>query len=483
MPLHKSTYFLAEITTFFKQNDATCAFSAVTQLLCTLTMSDKTLFGSASKPNSKHTLTEILQTLLLFPCCAIRNPYHYDHSPLFARVNYHKDAFYRFMENAQINWRNILYHLTLQLWRKIKVRSDHRKSGEVCLIVDDTDQPKRGFCIENIGRVHSHLNHKSILGFKALTLAITDGASQMLLDFALVGEKGKSGNYGLSQKQRDTRFSKQRDAEAAIMQRVEEYSLSKIELMKSMVVRAIKRGVRFRYVLADSWFACADIIKFIKRRHINCDYLGMIKIGENGRTKYKFEGVEMTAPALIKHLTKREEKRYSRKLKCYYISAEVEFAGHKVRLFFVRRSKRSKWSGLISTDLKISFFDAYRIYSQRWCIEVIFKEMKGLLGFGKCQARNFASQIAHSTLVMLQYNLLSTVKRFEAYETIGKLFESTTKEAVELTLAERIWGVLREVVVVFALTFGLTDEEVLEGLASSEALDLNLILAYNSKVA
>ncbi|MFR9535106.1 MAG: transposase [Rikenellaceae bacterium] len=483
MPLHKSTQFLSDIATFFKQNDATRAFSALARLLCTLRISDKTLFGTTTKPNAKHSFCEILQTLLLFPCCAIRNPYHYENSPLFARVNYHKDAFYRFMENAQINWRKILYHLTLQLWRKIEVRSDHRNSGEVCLIVDDTDQPKRGFCIENIGRVHSHLEHKSILGFKALVVAITDGASQMLLDFALVGEKGKRGDYGLSEKKREARFSKLRDADCALNERVNELSTSKIELMKSMIARAIKRGVKFRYVLADSWFACADIIKFIKRRHVNCDYLGMIKVGENGRTKYRFEGRDMTAPALIKLLLKRGEKRRSRKLKCDYIEAEVEFAGHRVKLFFVRRSKRGKWCGLITTDLKLAFFDAYRIYSQRWAIEVIFKEMKGLLGFGKCQARNFASQIAHSSIVMLQYNLLSTVKRFEAYETLGKLFEAVVSESIELTLSERIWSALRGVVAALAETFGLTDEEVFEGLSATVSFDLNVLLAYDYKAA
>ena len=483
MPLHKSTRFLSEIATFFKQNDATRAFSALAQLLCTLRMSDKTLFGTTTKSNAKHSLCEILQTLLLFPCCAIRNPYRYDSSPLFARVSYHKDAFYRFMENAQMDWRKILCHLTLQLWRKIEVRSDHRKSGEVCLIVDDTDQPKRGFCIENIGRVHSHLEHKSILGFKALVVAITDGASQMLLDFALVGEKGKRGDYGLSEKKREARFSKLRDAECTLTERIDELSKSKIELMKSMIARAIKRGVRFRYVLADSWFACANIIKFIKHRHINCDYLGMIKIGENGRTKYCFEGCDMTAPALIKLLLKRGKKRRSRKLKCDYIEADVEFAGHQVRLFFVRRSKRGKWCGLITTDIKLMFFDAYRIYSQRWAIEVIFKEMKGYLGFGKCQARNFASQIAHSSMVMLQYNLLSTVKRFEAYETLGKLFETVMKESLEMTLSERIWGALRGAIATIAETFGLTDEEVFEGLTANGIFNLNKLLSYDSKVA
>ena len=483
MSLHKSTQFLSEIAMFFKNNDATRAFSALVQILSTLKMSDQSLFGRVTKPNAKHSLTEIFQTLLLFPCCSIRNPYHYDRSSLFTKVSYHKDAFYRFMEDAQINWRKIIYHLTLQLWRKVQIRSDHRKSGQECLIIDDTDQPKRGFCMENIGRIHSHLEHKSILGFKALVLAITDGASHMLLDFALVGEKGKKGDYGLSAKKRDARFTKERDSKCALAERVEEYSKSKIELMKSMISRAIKRGVRFRYVLADSWFACADIIKFIKRRHINCDYLGMIKVGENGRTKYKIGGVEMTAPAIIKHLTELGKKKYSRRLRCHYITVEVEFAGHRINLFFVRRSKRGKWSGLITTDLKLSFFDAYKIYSQRWGIEVIFKEMKGLLGLGKCQARNFASQIAHTSIVMLQYNVLSLVKRFEAYETWGKLFESVMEQSVELTISERIWGMLQNIIATIAEVFGLSDEDVFQGLASLKAKELNSWLSYKLKIA
>lgn len=48
----------------------------------------------------------------------------------------------------------------------------------------------------------------------------------------------------------------------------------------------------------------------------------------------------------------------------------------------------------------------------------------------KCQARNFASQVASTSLVVLQYNLLSLVKHFNAYETMGKLFEKATKDSL-----------------------------------------------------
>ena len=59
-------------------------------------------------------------------------------------------------------------------------------------------------------------------------------------------------------------------------------------------------------------------------------------------------------------------------------------------------------SGLLTTDLGLRFFEAYRIYSRRWSQEVIFKESKTLLGLDKCQSANFAAQIASTSLVALQ---------------------------------------------------------------------------------
>ena len=60
------------------------------------------------------------------------------------------------------------------------------------------------------------------------------------------------------------------------------------------------------------------------------------------------------------------------------------------------------------------------------------------LGQGKYQMRNFSSQIAMIAITAMQYNILSTAKRFSDYETIGGLFKDATKGSVELTLTERI---------------------------------------------
>ena len=140
--------------------------------------------------------------------------------------------------------------------------------------------------MENIGRVFSHVHHRCILGFKALFLAVTDGTTQMLLDFALLGEKGKDGKFGMSDEENSQDVSP-KDVTAATPCRSVSVNTrqKKTDLMIAMIRRAIRKGVRFRYVLADSWFACKDVIRFIRSRHVRCDYLGMIKVGRKQQDK------------------------------------------------------------------------------------------------------------------------------------------------------------------------------------------------------
>lgn len=69
---------------------------------------------------------------------------------------------------------------------------------------------------------------------------------------------------------------------------------------------------------------------------------------------------------------------------------------------------------------------------------------------GKNQCREFAGQIAGISLCVLQYNILSYVKRCESYETIGGLFTEITKNSVEFSVVERIWLLIVEFINVIA---------------------------------
>ena len=86
------------------------------------------------------------------------------------------------------------------------------------MIVDDTDMPKTGRKGEMLGRVFSHVDNRGASSATKGCLCRTDGRTQMLIDFTLLGEEGRvsSRPQGLSKKDIEARFKKVRDAESKV---------------------------------------------------------------------------------------------------------------------------------------------------------------------------------------------------------------------------------------------------------------------------
>lgn len=55
------------------------------------------------------------------------------------------------------------------------------------------------------------------------------------------------------------------------------------------------------------------------------------------------------------------------------------------------------------------------------------------------------AQIASTSLVMIQYILLTIHHRLEAYETKGQLFDSIKEEYIQIRLNNILWGLLYEI--------------------------------------
>ena len=422
--------------------------------------------GAEKKENCKFTNVQVLNLLMLFPFFVVRNAYQYSGSSLSRLFSCEKDMFYRFMNDGNVKWRKLLYAMNLQLLRKINRSSETQNDRPVCLIIDDTDAPKSGRKCELIGKVFSHIEHKTILGYKCLTLLYTDGLSQLMLDFSLHGEEGRKPDrkQGLTDKERNARFSEDHSGEA-VEERIREYTMKKTDKAIEMVKYAIKRGIRFDYLLVDSWFTNADFVRLITSRHIKCHLLGMIKLG---KTKYDTKWGDLNASQIIKRLQKEGLVKHNATLKCSYCTIDVKFAGTTVRLFFSKRGRNGQWNGLLTTDLSLSFLKAYRTYATRWTTEVAYRDMKVLLNLGKSQSVHFSAQIASFTLTMMQYNILCTVKRFEAYETIGELFREATAGTLELSVTDRIWELILDTILEIAEIISADASELL-----SAVIDVN----------
>ncbi|MHB9142106.1 MAG: IS4 family transposase [Paludibacter sp.] len=459
---HKDTIILSEINSFFTSSEK--AMETIFSFIRSLTFSDKKL-GFSKANNLKFSNHNKLVLLLLFPFFEIKSSWHYADSALYRFLSCGKDIFYRLMNDSSIDWRNLSYSINMQLIRKAQNNSELSNSNPRCLIIDDTDLPKTGRKIELIGKIFSHVRHTSNLGFKGLFMGYHDGKSFFSLDFSLHGEKGKNQNrpYGLTPAQAKKRYSKKRDKTSKAIERTNDYFLTKIESMINMIRLAIAKGIRFDYLLVDSWFTCFELVKFIVSRRIKCHFIGMIKMG---KTRYDAFGKNLTSKEIVDLIRRKRMTKRSKLLGYYYAETIVDFKGIQVKLFFCKSSKKGNWNGMMTTNMELTFEQAYKIYSTRWSVEVFFKESKQHLGLGKCQAQDFDAQIAATSLCMLQYNLLSVVKRFNDYETLGELFRASQKDALKLTISEQIWLIIIEVIAELSEIFNVNTEMLMEKLFS-----------------
>lgn len=295
---------------------------------------------------------------------------------------------------------------------------------------------------------------------------LTDGKSQTFIDASLHGEDGKSSGekQGLTAKEQARRLCKDHTGQTS-QSRIEDYWKKKTDKMLEMLRRAIKNGIRFDYLLVDSWFTSTSLVKFILSRHIDCHLLGMVKMG---KTLYHTEFGDMNAKQIISCMKKEKRVKRNSLLHCVYCYIDVTLGGKPVRLFFCKRGRKGDWNALLTTDRSLDFITAYRTYQMRWSVEVAYHECKGLLGLGKCQSRNFNAQIAAMTITFIQYNILSIVKRFHSYETIGEIFNCAVGGTVELSVTEKIWNMLLRAIFAVADKLSIYASDVLKAIIDED---------------
>lgn len=151
---HKDTTIVSEIKDFFTSSEK--AVSVILDILSSLKFSDKH-FGFSTACNLRFSSSLKLTLLLLFPFFQVSDPLAYGSSGVYKIIACGKDVFYRLLSNSVINWRQFGYSITGQLIKKTERSDDEPSENPRCLIIDDTDFPKTGKCLELIGKVFSHV--------------------------------------------------------------------------------------------------------------------------------------------------------------------------------------------------------------------------------------------------------------------------------------------------------------------------------------
>ena len=370
-----------------------------------------------------------------------------------------KDVFYSVKNNDKINWRSLMWKHTKNCINQLdSIDMDTKVAHKTpCLIVDDTDIPKTGRCFEMVGKIFSHTGRNYKMGFKSLNLCYWTGKININLDYSLHVEKRKDGNQGLTKKELNQRYSKDRPIGSPSANRLTECLTKKTSSLIQMIKRALRKGIQAQYLLVDSWFFSESLVSFICSTPLH-----LLTRPKKNNWKYIHNNTSYTIGQLLNKYKNHKARKWSRKLNMFYISIPVEYKGNQMTLYFYKPKKRgSKWHILIGTQKSLQAIKAYELYQNRWSIEVTYKELKQHFNFGKCQSRNFTAQIADHTICLMAYNYLSIYKCINKHQSIGAIFQDVKQNWIRPTTMQLIWNTILKIAQSISKLFNINIDEVI----------------------
>lgn len=457
MLLDKVTTYFEEVKTLI---DKDADFDSLALKYIKLNHSD---FGIKDDCRTNYSRNSIITLFVLFKLLSTGTIYRtIANSDFRFIISLGKDVLYKIKNSPLINWRSLLLRSADNGLKGLDIVSDVYKPWTLpCFIIDDTDLVKRGRAIEFIGKIYSHVFHKCNLGFKSLNLCYWSGKNLLHLDFTFHKEFGKDGSQGLKSNERKRRFTKKRTKGSFGLQRAMEADTKKPDQVVNMLRRAVAKGFNASYVLCDSWFFNTKLIEFCVGNNLH-----LVSRPKFNNWKYTFEGQNYTIGELVKKMQhKKAYKKWNRELMTHYMKLPVQFGGKNLSLFFYKERRRnSQWQAVVSTDKRIGAIQAYKIYQNRWAIEVSFKELKQHLGYGKCQSRDFDAHISDATHALMAYNYLSHLKALQNYTTIGGIFAEISKQWVKPSIMDKFWNHIYTLMTQIAELFEISLSDLIDKL-------------------
>ena len=370
---------------------------------------------------------------------------------------HHQNAINDFLNCPNYNWRK----LQLYVAKLYSVLFPTENGKPSLFIVDDTSVEKTGKKVEYIAKFKDHVNNVKFNGYQFFVGVWSNYRTSIPIDFVLkVGDNvcpsSKRGKY---------------DKASHIRKRLTEAKKEKTKSLIDMIKRVRKHRFKIDYILWDTWFNSTDAFKYIFNSLVpkGIHLISMFRIGDDYLT-YKTE--DLKTATLCKRLGTWKKLPGNKKIK--YKSAVVEIKDKSIRnmkkrpvigkfkICFFRFPGQTKKDcrAIISTNLELSEEEILEIYSHRWAIEVVIKDLRQLFGFANSQASKYAPQIADLTIRCICYVLLCSQKEYRPCKSTYAIqlfirmdFEHKYMETmVKLMLKGTIKSFLQ-----YALEEGITD--------------------------
>lgn len=358
------------------------------------------------------------------------------------------------LNDGRINWQRLTCLVGAAIIKHLRPYIDARR--RFAFILDDTlfarDYSTK---TELLARVFNHDDHVYQRGFRALTLAWSDGNTLLPVDYALMSSKSAAQRLGSPAKTTSGRsIAGQRRVQA--QGKMNDVSVE-------LLTQALANHIPAHYVLFDSWFSSPRMFYTLKTMGLAC--IGMIK-----RTKkiyYRYRGRLYSVKDLYERFCASRRQTHTNYQYSPIVTAYVNLddgtqAAYPLKLVFVtNRKNASSYLVLATTQTNLRPEEIIQMYGRRWQIEGYFKVAKQYLRLDKSQIQSYDGLCGHLAVVMMTYDLLAWQQRLNEDErTLGDLFYEMNEVMPDIAVTQALAWLLKALSALGATLVGTAEEVI-----------------------
>jgi len=271
------------------------------------------------------------------------------------------------------------------LWLKVKKLVRSHENEEACLIFDDTIIEKQYMDENDIVCWHwDHQNGRNVKGINLLTAFYTavneEAAIRIPLGYEIIA---KTERYFDEKEGKEKRRSLK----------------TKNELMQEMINAQITNRVKFRYILADSWFSSNENMKFInKRRKVFIFELKENRLVADSEQDKK-EG----------HFERLDQKTLGKKPAMVWLK-DLSIPVMLYKQVFTNKDGSDGTRYLVTNDTAMTKEQFETLYKRRWGVEEYHKSLKQNASIGSSPAHTERTQSNHIFSAIYAYIKLEKIK-------------------------------------------------------------------------
>ena len=198
--------------------------------------------------------------------------------------------------------------------------------------------------------------------------------------------------------------------------------VTKNEMMQAMIAQAIHNQLKFKYILADSWFGSAANMRFIKKK--KKFFIFDMKTNRQVALSEKIRNAG--------HWTRIDAIDIPDNTPTKVWLKDLEFPVFLTKQVFKNKNQSTGVRFLVSNDSNLSDDDFTTLYKKRWSVEEYHKSLKQNAAIAKSPTRTLITQTNHIFASIMAYVKLEKLKfpnRLNHFAMKSKIYLAANKAA------------------------------------------------------